>query len=166
MRGWQWRRARTVLAVLATGGVSDVLQAESSSTAASPSTLGSGVHSELLVQTVHTWDGDLLPPYARGQPQISVLKYEIPPGARLPLHYHEHANAGVLLSGSLTVHSEDGAVTRLGPGEVLVELVGTPHYGVNEGDQTTVVVVFYAGEQGRPLTRLVDAPDLHPPMAH
>ncbi|HYN77899.1 MAG TPA: hypothetical protein VES73_08905 [Lamprocystis sp. (in: g-proteobacteria)] len=37
-------------------------------------------------------------------------------------------------------------------GDSLVEVVGKWHYGVNEGTEPAVILVFYAGEAGTPIT--------------
>ena len=62
-------------------------------------------------------------------------------------------NAGFKLSGSLTVYGPDGATRTLHVNDSLIELVGIPHSGANEGDENAVVLVFYAGQMGQPLSR-------------
>lgn len=111
---------------------------------------------ETLVKSSSMWNGKKLPPYDVGQPEITILKFEVPPGGRLPLHTHPYANAGVLLSGELTVHSEGGETKRLKAGDPLIELVNIPHYGANEGVVPAVVLVFYAGIVGQPVTHILD----------
>ncbi|MDA8962134.1 cupin domain-containing protein [Congregibacter sp.] len=111
---------------------------------------------ETLVKSSNMWNGQRLPPYGEGQPEITILKFEIPPGGQLPLHLHPYANAGVLLSGELTVHSEGGQTERLIAGEPLIELVNIPHYGANEGDVPAVILVFYAGIAGQAVTHLLE----------
>jgi len=114
------------------------------------------VNVETVIKSEHMWNGERLPPYSEGQPEITILKVEIPPGGRLPLHLHPYANAGVLLSGELTVHSEAGLIKHLKTGDPLIELVNIPHYGANEGEVPAVVLIFYAGIQGQPVTRLLE----------
>ena len=53
---------------------------------------------ETLAQTTSSWNGNTLPGYPQGQPQVTILKIIIPPGFELPLHQHPVINAGVLLS--------------------------------------------------------------------
>lgn len=118
--------------------------------------MGEAVEVEVIIKTQHMWNGQPLPPFTDGVPEISVLRYVIPPGTKLPMHTHDYANAGVLLSGSLTVHDANGAVTQLLPGDALVELIGLPHYGINGGDEAAVILVFYAGEAGQPLSANVE----------
>lgn len=105
-----------------------------------------------LVASTRSWNGALLPGYPPGQPEITVLRITVPAGARLETHHHPVINAGVLLSGRLTVVSGDGNTLELKAGEAIVELVGTPHYGVNPGRVPAELVVFYAGVPGTPIT--------------
>ncbi|GAB6095222.1 hypothetical protein JCM14469_14740 [Desulfatiferula olefinivorans] len=111
-----------------------------------------GVTSEVLAKTGQSWDGQALPPYPSGTPEITMLRITIPPGTTLPLHHHPVINAGVLLSGELTVITDNNQTLHLRSGEAIVEVVNTPHYGRNDGDRPAVIVVFYAGTQGKPLT--------------
>jgi quercetin dioxygenase-like cupin family protein len=107
---------------------------------------------EELVRTSKSWDGKSLMPYPQGQPEITILKITIPAGARLETHSHPVINAGVLMSGQLTVKTTDGNVLHLKAGDPIVEVVNTLHYGINEGTVPAEVVVFYAGIVGQPVT--------------
>ncbi len=68
------------------------------------------------------------------------------------MHTHALVNAGVILRGELTVIAETGAQRMFRPGEGIVELVGTRHYGENRGDGELELVMFYAGTQGMSLS--------------
>ena len=105
-----------------------------------------------LAQSTRSWDGALLPHYPEGQPEVTILHITIPAGTRLPMHHHPVINAGVLLEGQLTVVAEDGRRLELHAGDPIIELVNTPHYGVNEGDTQAVIIVFYAGTESAPVT--------------
>lgn len=109
---------------------------------------------ETLLKTTESWDGEPLPPYAEGRPEVTILRITIAPGAALPDHNHPYMNAGVLLSGRLTVKTETGKTLRLEAGDALSEVVGTWHYGSNPGDEPAVILVTYAGIEGRPVTVL------------
>jgi quercetin dioxygenase-like cupin family protein len=102
---------------------------------------------ETLVHSGVSWDGQVLPAYPAGQPKITILRIRIPPGASLPVHKHPVINAGLLLSGSLTVVAESGQILHLKAGNALVELVDTWHFGRNDGDIPAEIVVFYAGTE-------------------
>lgn len=112
-----------------------------------------GVTSEVLVKSTKSWNGAPLPAWPAGQPEITIARIRVEPGVKLPMHDHPVIIAGVLLSGSLTVATEDGQTLKLGPGDPIVEVVNTWHYGANEGTEPTEIIVFYAGSEGMPLSR-------------
>ena len=109
---------------------------------------------ETLVRSTVSWNGDALPAYPEGTPEISILKFTIPAGATLPDHLHTAINAGILLSGALTVVSEDQDELHLKPGDTLIELVNKYHQGRSTGDEPAVIVVFYAGIEGEEFTHI------------
>ena len=107
---------------------------------------------EELVRNSKSWDGELLPPYPQGQPEITIRRINIPAGARLETHSHPAINAGVLMSGQLTVETTDGKILHLKAGDPIVEVVNTLHYGINDGTVPAEIVVFYAGIVGQAVT--------------
>lgn len=48
-----------------------------------------------LAKTSASWDGMALPNYAKGKPEITILRIQIPPKVQLPLHEHPVINAGI-----------------------------------------------------------------------
>ncbi|MGH8546411.1 MAG: cupin domain-containing protein [Gammaproteobacteria bacterium] len=88
--------------------------------------------------------------YPQGQPEITIRRISIPAGARLDTHSHPVINAGLLMSGQLTVVT--GKTLHLKAGDPIVEVVNTLHYGINQGTVPAEIVVFYAGAIGTPLT--------------
>jgi len=113
---------------------------------------GNGLEVSVLAKSGLSWDGKILPNYSNGKPEITILRIKIPAGAVLPLHKHPVINAGVLLSGELTVVTEDGKRLHLNAGDALVEVVNTAHYGKNEGNKPAEIMVFYAGTMDTPIT--------------
>jgi len=113
---------------------------------------GNGVAVNVLSKTGASWDGNDLPDYSNAKPEITILRIKIPPGALLPMHKHLVINAGVLISGELTVTTEDGHVLHLKEGQAIVEVVNTWHYGKNEGNKLAEIIVFYAGKSGTLIT--------------
>jgi quercetin dioxygenase-like cupin family protein len=116
--------------------------------------LAEGARVEVLAKTTTSWDGATLPPYREGQPEVTVLRITVPPGVSLPMHAHPVINAGILLSGQLTVETAHGRTLQLAAGEVIVEVIEEWHYGRNDGDTEAVIVVFYAGLEQQPITVL------------
>lgn len=111
-----------------------------------------GVQVDVLVKSTSSWDGARLPHYPAGQPEVTIAKVTIPPGAALPFHKHPVINAGYLLKGTLTVETVKGQVIHLKAGDPLVEVVDCSHRGINEGTEPAVIVVVYAGVVGTPIT--------------
>ncbi len=107
---------------------------------------------ETLAKSTSSWNGEALPGYPQGRPEVTILKLTIPPRTELPWHKHPFINAGVLLSGELTVVTRDGKTLHLKAGDALVELVNTWHHGINDGDVPAEIIVFYAGIKDLPIT--------------
>lgn len=115
---------------------------------------GAKVSVTKLISSTNCWDGALLPAYPRQQPNITILRIKIPPGVRLHTHKHPIINAGVLLSGELTVVTTKGATLHLVAGDPIIEVVNTLHYGINEGKTEAEIMVFYAGTLDDPTSVL------------
>jgi quercetin dioxygenase-like cupin family protein len=113
---------------------------------------GTSVAAKELVKTSKSWNGASLPAYPSGQPMVTILRISIPAGAVLDVHSHPVINAGVLISGQLTVITRDGKTLHLKAGDPIVEVVNTSHYGINEGKAPAEIIVFYAGTPGAPIT--------------
>lgn len=105
-----------------------------------------------LAKSTKSWNGELLPAYPKGQPEVTILKITVPPKTKLALHRHPYINAGVLLKGELTVVTEDHRKLKIKAGDSIVELVNQLHFGENTTDQPAEIIVFYAGVEGRPVT--------------
>jgi quercetin dioxygenase-like cupin family protein len=112
----------------------------------------SSFQANVLAKTSLSWDGNHLPDYPKGTPEITILRIKIPPGGQLPLHKHPVINAGVLLNGELTVVTEDNRTFHLKAGDPIVEVVNKWHHGKNEGSEMAEIIVFYAGALDRPIT--------------
>ncbi len=120
--------------------------------ASAPASQSHGGGAVQLVKTTRSWNGALLPAYPAGQPQITILRITIPPGAKLPFHEHPVINAGVLLKGELSVRTESGKTLQLKAGDPIVEVVNTWHSGFNPGSVPAEIIVFYAGVKGEPVS--------------
>jgi quercetin dioxygenase-like cupin family protein len=105
-----------------------------------------------LAKGSKSWNGNPLPKYAEGEPEVTILKITIPPKTTLPLHQHPTINAGVMIKGNLTVISETKDTLHLKAGDTIIELVNKWHYGINEGNEPVEIIVFYAGIKGKPIT--------------
>jgi quercetin dioxygenase-like cupin family protein len=105
-----------------------------------------------LAKSTKSWNGNPLPKYSEGEPEVTILKITIPPKTTLPFHQHPEINAGVLLKGNLTVISENKDTLHLKTGDPIIELVNKWHYGINEDNEPVEIIVFYAGIKDKPVT--------------
>jgi quercetin dioxygenase-like cupin family protein len=105
-----------------------------------------------VLQTTRSWDGTRYTGYAKGQPQITILRITIPRNTALDWHQHPMINAAYVLSGQLVLEKRDTKERKtFHAGEALAETVNTIHRGYTT-DQPTELVVFYAGAPGLPLS--------------
>ena len=105
-----------------------------------------------LVRTSQSWDGVELPDYLQGKPEIVGMKYEIPAGQKLGMHFHPVMNFGILVQGELTIISNEGLEKVVHEGEAVVEMVGTVHHGENRGTKPVVLYMFYLSQKGMSLS--------------
>jgi len=129
-----------------------LLQSGCSMVRNSQGTSGTSVVARELAKTSQSWNGATLPTYPPGQPMVTILRISIPAGSQLDVHSHPVINAGVLISGQLTVITKDGKTLHLKSGDPIVEVVNTSHYGINEGNVPAEIIVFYAGVVDTPIT--------------
>ena len=111
------------------------------------------VRSETLLRSgSSSWDGKAYKSYPSGQPELSILKITVPPHTKLEWHSHPIPSAAYIVAGKLTLEREkDGKKQLFSAGQALSETVDTLHRGLT-GDEPVVLVVFYAGISGTPLT--------------
>src|SRR5215469_1097846 len=111
------------------------------------------VRSETLLRTGSSWDGEPYKSYPAGQPELSILKITLAPHTELEWHSHPMPNAAYIVCGELTLErKKDGKKQRFAAGQALSETVDTLHRGVT-GDEPVVLIVFYAGNSGTPVTQ-------------
>lgn len=101
-----------------------------------------------LLETSKSWNGDTLPNYPVGQPNITILKAIIPAHSTLDMHKHIVINAAVLLDGELTVVTEMNDSLQVKAGDAFAEVVNTWHYGINNSAKPVELIIFYAGIEG------------------
>jgi quercetin dioxygenase-like cupin family protein len=107
---------------------------------------------EVLLKSTSSWDGTPYIGYPDGAPELTTLKITIPPRTELPWHTHPMPNVAYVLSGELTVEQREGGQSKtIKAGDVLPEMVDINHRG-RTGDNPVVLIVFYAGTKGMPLS--------------
>ena len=87
-------------------------------------------------------------------PEVTVVRIQIPKGQKLPLHKHPILNVGYLTKGELTVHTENNEVLVLKAGDPIIEVINTWHYGESTGAADAEIVVVYVGNHDNPITEL------------
>jgi quercetin dioxygenase-like cupin family protein len=113
----------------------------------------SAVRSETLLRSSSSWDDEPYKSYAPGQPELSVLKITLQPHTKLEWHSHPIPSAAYIVAGELTVERKrDGKKQHFVAGQAVSETVDTFHRGV-AGNEPVVLIVFYAGTPGVPLTQ-------------
>ena len=112
----------------------------------------SAVRSETLLRSSSSWEGEVHKSYPSSQPELSILKITLPPRTELEWHSHPIPSAAYIVAGELTIErKKDGKKEHFGAGQALSETVDTLHRGV-AGNEPIVLIVFYAGSRGVPLT--------------
>lgn len=112
-----------------------------------------GIEVKALAVATQSWDNAPLPYYPKGKPEVTILHYMFPAHTKLTMHVHDIINAGMVLSGEVTIVASDGREHTFKKGDVIVETCGKPHYGENRGSEDAEVIMFYAGAKGQPLKR-------------
>ena len=105
-----------------------------------------------LLRTSKSWNGEELPDYPQGKPELVAMKYVIPVGQKLGWHHHVAMNHGVLVQGELTIIAQDGKTKVMRAGEVVVEMVDAIHHGENRGTEPVVLYMFYLSQKDMPLS--------------
>ncbi len=106
---------------------------------------------ELLAQSSKSWDGEPYHSYPIGIPELTVAKIYIPPKTKLLWHFHTMPSAAYVVSGSLAIEKQDKKTITIHSGQAVLETVKTWHRGVTY-DKPAILIVFYAGSFGMPLS--------------
>ena len=117
-------------------------------------------------------DNDLTPPGAPGR-TLSLVRYTIAPGARLPPHVHPGVQLASIQSGTLTYTVISGvakvrragastdtpvkgpATIKLGPGDAVTEIGNMVHFGENKTPSPVIILAALLTEDGHPLAEPV-----------
>jgi quercetin dioxygenase-like cupin family protein len=79
----------------------------------------------------------------QGPVKVITSTYEIPPGAKLPVHEHNYPRYGYMLSGQLRVTNvETGQSTTFNPGDFIIESLGQWHKAESIGTDPVKLVVI------------------------
>ena len=106
-----------------------------------------------ILKTDESWDGQKLPNYLTGNPEIVVNKVLIPPKTNLNWHHHNLMSFAYVLRGELYVVLKGAKKEKyFKEGDVVSEVVGQIHRGENRSDKDCELVVFYPSVKGQTLS--------------
>lgn len=105
-----------------------------------------------VLKTGMSWNGKPYDRYPDGRPQLTVLRFSIPPHSALPWHTHPMPNAAYIISGAITLEERaTGRTHTFVAGEAFGESVDDVHRGYTQ-DQAAEIVCTYAGVADMPVS--------------
>lgn len=84
--------------------------------------------------------------------EVTILKVTIPPGKSTGWHKHLTPVFAYVLEGTLTVQQENGKKVRVEKNGSVAESINMYHTGINETTTPVVLIAFYIGEKGKPVS--------------
>lgn len=84
--------------------------------------------------------------------EVSIVKVTIPPGKSTGWHKHTFPVFAYVLQGTLTVKVENKKALQFPKGSSFSEVINTLHNGENNGKDDVVLIAFFMGEKGKPLS--------------
>lgn len=84
--------------------------------------------------------------------EITISRITIQPGESTGWHKHDLPVFAYVLKGNLTVEMEDGQQMNFPENSTFAEVINTYHNGYNLGDTPVILLAFYLGEKGKPLS--------------
>lgn len=84
--------------------------------------------------------------------EVSIAKVIIPPGKATGWHKHSFPVFAYVLKGNLTIELENQKMLEFAPDSSFAEVIDTFHNGRNNGKEDVVLIAFFMGEKGRPLS--------------
>ncbi len=89
--------------------------------------------------------------------QVTILKITMPPGKSTGWHKHLIPVFAYVLEGTITVEFENKKSIVYLKNSTISESFNTYHNGVNRGNEDVVLLAFYMGEKGKPLSVPMDS---------
>lgn len=84
--------------------------------------------------------------------EVSVVKVILPPGKSTGWHKHVFPVFAFVLQGTLTVEVENRKTMQFPVNSSFSEVLNTLHNGVNNGKEDVILIAFFLGEKGKPLS--------------
>ena len=117
-----------------------------------------GVKVDLLVKSTTASDGQKVVYAKTDNAEVTVVTVEIAPGKETGWHLHIVPVYAYIIEGTLAVEMGGGKRYEFKKGQAIIEVMNTPHNGVNIGDVPVKLVAFYTGEQGMPIVTKIAKP--------
>jgi quercetin dioxygenase-like cupin family protein len=112
----------------------------------------SSVLVEPLLQTDTTVLGQPIKYPVFTKAEVTLAKVTIPPGASTGWHKHLVPVFAYVMQGVLTVELENGQTNTFKTSSTISEVFDVYHNGINKGDSDVVLLAFYLGGDGQPLS--------------
>ena len=111
-----------------------------------------GVILESVLKTDTTSIGQKIvyPQFANDE--VSIVKVTIPPGKSTGWHKHNFPVFAYVLQGTLTVEFENRVSLHFTQNSSFSEVIDTIHNGINNGKEDVILIAFFMGEKGKPLS--------------
>lgn len=84
--------------------------------------------------------------------EVTIVKVAIPPGKMTGWHKHLFPVFAYVLEGTLSVEIDSSATLQFPQGTSFAEVINTYHNGINSGTTNVVLIAFFMGEKGVPLS--------------
>jgi quercetin dioxygenase-like cupin family protein len=84
--------------------------------------------------------------------EVSILKVTIPLGKSTGWHKHSFPVFAYVMKGTLTVEIENRKQLNFMANSSFSEVINTLHNGFNNGKEDVVLIAFFMGEKGKPLS--------------
>ena len=84
--------------------------------------------------------------------EVSIVKVILPPGKSTGWHKHVFPVFAYVLQGTLTVEVENTKALQFPANSSFSEVINTLHNGVNNGKEDVILIAFFMGEKGKPLS--------------
>ncbi|MDD3322449.1 MAG: cupin domain-containing protein [Paludibacter sp.] len=111
-----------------------------------------GVVLEQLLKTDTTSIGQKIEYPDFEEDEVSIYKVTIQPGQSTGWHKHGFPVFGYVMQGTLTVEVENKASHDYSVNSSFSEVINTMHNGINKGKVDVVLIAFFMGEKGKPLS--------------
>jgi len=83
---------------------------------------------------------------------VTILKVTIPSGKSTGWHKHEIPVFAYIQKGTLTVEIEGNKTIQFSENSSFSEVLNVFHNGTNKGNEVLIIIAFYLGEKGKPLS--------------